>query len=567
LALHDRPDEAVLRRERLLAAIRQFRAIRELAGNPLLLTILAIIGKHQELPRERWKIYDHAASVLVEHWDVNRHLRDQRIQQDFLGEEDKKELLRRIAYRMQAGTGGLAGNYLTGEDLREELEGYLVLRYQQDPAQAKIIATAMLSQFRERSFILSRYGPGVYGFVHRAFLEYFCAWALVRQFEKSQELSADQLKHDVFGRHWSDPSWWEVLRLIVGMIDERHAGELIAFLASDAYQPWPLDLEDRPPSNVALAVQCLGELRNLGEVREQAELVLRVVISLLEHSFGTVSVALSGMLRSQLLPAVEIIGSAWPGRDNYLNWYRNRGSRSSYSLTRIVTAEIAATLFPQSHELRDLFVTKIGSDVIFGDEEATQGLARLASVNSDTLAWLRNRATNGRNPRVRRAAVNAIGRAAPGDPDTLKLLRDRATNDKNAGVRQTVVIAIGQAARGDPDTLAWLRRLATKDKNHDIRQAAVIAINQAAPSDPDSLKLLRNLATNDENPNVRQAAVIAIGRAAPSDPDTLAWLRNLATNDENPDVRQAAARTVIGAKPADPHILAWLPTVGPGQSN
>jgi hypothetical protein len=118
LALHDRPAEAHDRRARLIKAIGESPSIRELAGNPLLLTILAIIGKHQELPRERWAVYDHAAAVLVEHWDVNRHLRDARIQSDFIRKEDKKELLRRIAYRMQAGaTGGLAGNHL----LREEL--------------------------------------------------------------------------------------------------------------------------------------------------------------------------------------------------------------------------------------------------------------------------------------------------------------------------------------------------------------------------------------------------------------------------------------------------------------
>ena len=44
------------------------------------------------------------------------------------------------------------------------------------------IATAMLRQFRERNFILSLFGGGVYGFVHRAFLEYFCADDLRRRF-------------------------------------------------------------------------------------------------------------------------------------------------------------------------------------------------------------------------------------------------------------------------------------------------------------------------------------------------------------------------------------------------
>jgi predicted NACHT family NTPase len=206
-----------------------------LAGNPLLLTILAIIGKHQELPRERWKVYDHAATVLVEHWDVNRHLRDRAVNADFLGEDDKKELLRRVAYRMQARTGGLAGNYLAGDELREELQLYLATRYQKDPATAKTIASAMIAQFRERNFILSRYGPEVYGFVHRAFLEYFCAEAFVWQFEKDQQLSPEQLRHEVFGAHWQDPSWQEVLRLIAGMVAERFAGDLIGYLASEAY--------------------------------------------------------------------------------------------------------------------------------------------------------------------------------------------------------------------------------------------------------------------------------------------------------------------------------------------
>src|SRR2546426_1720068 len=49
----------------------------------------------QELPRERWKLYDHAATVLVHHWDVNKHLRDERVDADFIAEDDKKELLRR----------------------------------------------------------------------------------------------------------------------------------------------------------------------------------------------------------------------------------------------------------------------------------------------------------------------------------------------------------------------------------------------------------------------------------------------------------------------------------------
>jgi energy-coupling factor transporter ATP-binding protein EcfA2 len=115
LVFYQRPEEAEPRRRRLAAAVENAQSIRELAGNPLLLTILAIIGKHQELPRERWKLYDHAAGVLVQHWDVNKHLADERIDADLIDEEDKKELLRRIALRMHDGRSGLGGHSLPAE--------------------------------------------------------------------------------------------------------------------------------------------------------------------------------------------------------------------------------------------------------------------------------------------------------------------------------------------------------------------------------------------------------------------------------------------------------------------
>jgi len=78
------------RKLRITKALKNSPSIRQLAGNPLLLTILAIIGKHQELPRERWKLYDHAASVLVENWEVNKHLKRSSVYMEFIGEDDKK---------------------------------------------------------------------------------------------------------------------------------------------------------------------------------------------------------------------------------------------------------------------------------------------------------------------------------------------------------------------------------------------------------------------------------------------------------------------------------------------
>lgn len=79
LSLFDQPKEARARQIRIMRSFRNSISIRQLAGNPMLLTIMVIIGKHQELPKERWKLYDHAARVLIELWDVNKHLKDKNI--------------------------------------------------------------------------------------------------------------------------------------------------------------------------------------------------------------------------------------------------------------------------------------------------------------------------------------------------------------------------------------------------------------------------------------------------------------------------------------------------------
>src|SRR5262249_17658030 len=148
LAMHDRPGTADQRRQRLTQAIEESVPIRELAGNPLLLTILAIIGKHQELPRERWKVYDHAASVLIQHWDVNKHLVDARVDADAIREDDKRELLRRIAYRMQRGRQSPAGKHILEEELAAASQDYLLVQYQDDAGKDVAVARTMLKQFR-----------------------------------------------------------------------------------------------------------------------------------------------------------------------------------------------------------------------------------------------------------------------------------------------------------------------------------------------------------------------------------------------------------------------------------
>jgi predicted NACHT family NTPase len=61
----DDPAQAAPKRDRLQKAIHDSESIAMLAGNPLLLTMMAILNRNQELPRDRADLYAQASRVLL----------------------------------------------------------------------------------------------------------------------------------------------------------------------------------------------------------------------------------------------------------------------------------------------------------------------------------------------------------------------------------------------------------------------------------------------------------------------------------------------------------------------
>ena len=500
LALPDRPDDARARRERILTSFANSPSIRQLAGNPMLLTIMAIIGRHQELPRDRWKLYDFAASILIERWDVNRHLRDQKLiaaGADFIGEDEKKELLRRLAYRMQSGEGGLAGNFIHNAQLETEFESYLKDRFGKSPAEATRIAREMIRQFRERNFILCFRGANTYGFVHRAFLEFFCASSFVFKFKETQELSIDDLKELVFGVHWEQKEWREVLRLICGMIHERFVGELVDSLLSIPNQPRYYEYDRRPPWNIALAVQCLAELKNLDQILPTAERTLRAICTLLDaagarqfHEEGLNDLGIHNnldpffdFLTKEVVNIVKEIESEWPQCDWFLDWLRNG----------------------------------IWLDRLWRNGESIGGMIGSIGMNSDDLYKV--------------VARNAVHRDWPN--------------------RYVMVYALASGWKSKKESLEWLRNLAVNDPDEGPRLAALTAIANQFRDHDGSLQLLRERAVNDESPTAneeyqhrrnypRQLAIETISRQWPHHPDTLPLLLDRAEHDPTPWLRERA---------------------------
>jgi len=134
---------------------------------------------------------------------------------DAIGRREKQEMLRAIAYEMQAGEDGLKGNLISAERLTQILTDYLRDQGFGEPREK---ANLLIQQLRDRNFILCYRGADTYGFMHRTFLEYFCAVEIVHRFEKQRTLTFEQLRDEVFGQHWQDETWQEVLCLVIGRV-------------------------------------------------------------------------------------------------------------------------------------------------------------------------------------------------------------------------------------------------------------------------------------------------------------------------------------------------------------
>jgi len=303
----DDPTQGTAKQDRLQKAIRASRSIAMLAGNPLLLTMMAILNRNQELPRDRTDLYAQASRVLLHAWDTERALEDFPGMSNEIGLREKTDILRRIAAHMQSGPGGLKGNLIDGVTLTGLIEDYL--QTELHFPQARAAARAVVEHLRQRTFILCFVGADSYAFVHRTFLEYFCAADFVHRFNVAKTLDIDGLI-SLFDQHCRDAEWREVLRLICGQIDEQFIGQIVTHLAKRT------DLEkwDRksPLPELPLAIGCLSEARNISRLEAAGASLLTAVV----RFFLRAKWPLNPFLDDMVAAACEI-GIRWPGKAKF----------------------------------------------------------------------------------------------------------------------------------------------------------------------------------------------------------------------------------------------------------
>jgi formylglycine-generating enzyme required for sulfatase activity len=197
--------EAAREQGELLEAVRRNPGVRQLAANPLLLTILALMKRQGvALPERRVELYQKYVETLLKHWNLARGLG--RPPSRDLDVVETVRVLAPLALWMHETSPGVG--LVKREDVRRKLEEIYADREVPEPERA---ARRFLDDVRGYAGLLLERGAGQYGFIHLTFQEYLAAVAIAL-------LGQQEIKPvvEALAAHVGDDNWREVTLLAIG---------------------------------------------------------------------------------------------------------------------------------------------------------------------------------------------------------------------------------------------------------------------------------------------------------------------------------------------------------------
>lgn len=188
--------------EKLIRAIQSNDRVKELAVNPLMLSIIALVHRYRAtLPDRRVELYAECVEVLLGHWDKAKEMKVS------ISPGKALQVLQPLALWMHEQRQGAEGEQLAHRDeIKPVIAPHLVSIGLGEVGE-------FLDSIRDRSGLLVERGLDVFGFQHQTFQEYLSAREI-----------AEREKVEMLISHFGDAHWREVTLLCAGMGD---ASELV----------------------------------------------------------------------------------------------------------------------------------------------------------------------------------------------------------------------------------------------------------------------------------------------------------------------------------------------------
>jgi hypothetical protein len=203
-------------RDGLWKSLDNQKTILDMARNPLLLTIIAVVyraGTH--LPSQRVRLYERCVELLLENWASNRGqpVSESERQRPFY--RMLEPILREIAWNMQAEAHTNEERLtISRTRLKEVAAEFLFIDSETETHQKRTLAESEAEEFvrfiEKRIGLLNDNGSEVFSFTHPSFQEYFAAQRLYEN--RSEHPIWDEIKDRLY-----DPKWREVILLTLGI--------------------------------------------------------------------------------------------------------------------------------------------------------------------------------------------------------------------------------------------------------------------------------------------------------------------------------------------------------------
>jgi predicted NACHT family NTPase len=195
--------------ETFIKRLQDNSRIKELATNPLLLTLLCLVFEESgDFPANRSELYKEGLDALLKKWDAKRGIyRDQVYKK--LSVQRKEDLLSKIAL-----TTFERGDYFFKQKVAEQYITHYIRNLPNantDPEALQLDSEVILHSIEAQHGLLVERAKGIYSFSHLTFHEYFTAREFVVVKQSAEEALQNLVSHIIEKR------WREVFLLAVGM--------------------------------------------------------------------------------------------------------------------------------------------------------------------------------------------------------------------------------------------------------------------------------------------------------------------------------------------------------------
>lgn len=508
--------------------------LAELAGNPLLLTLMAVLRRDGGLPQDPNNLYERASNLLLEQWDGDRHLRtDIELRDTRIDLKDKQDLLEKLAWSMQNDPKTGQANVVSRSRIERLID--TVFRHRiPDPGRRRRATSLLIERLIGRSAILCHLGGQEFAFVHRGFLEYFASRSL--RLTRSATVGSVSRVTEVFHAHVSDAAWCDVLTLAAAASCPRHADHLLRPLLRDA-RPEDVGQAQFEAAGHAFLVACrvlrASNHRNaLSATAIEACASLRAWIldqpnspyagqwvTLLAATFRDVS---TQSFLTSLARRTDDTRARRQAVASLAQFFPTPGTRAL--LTRIARRS-------EDTQTRARAVTSLAQ--VFRSEQTRALLVEVAQREDETSARAR--------------ALDCLARTFP-DERTRGLLRVVASGRRDTPARCQAIKALAVVFRDEQSRTLLLEIVrGVDDVDSMARMQAVESLAEFFPGE-EIRALLVQLACGDDDSPARTGAILSLAEFFASE-ETRMLLMNLIRREEDTRARRQCVTSLVHAFP------------------